>query len=127
MKLTYQQALWASYTILDTIYDEQKYQKLRFLLSDMSPFTFEDRICADPALWETWLKCSQKINPTGSLIFEQVMSVLIDFLRINEDEYTCFGEDDGNYSTDEVVSRMSNYIKNGYWLKILNAVEESRT
>lgn len=122
MNLSYKQALWASYTILDTIYDEMAYHKLRFILSDMSPFTFEDRICADPALWEMWLKCSNKTNPAGSLTYDQVMTTLVDFLKVNEADYSCFKEEGGDYSTDEVVVFVSNYVSNGYWEKTLNEV-----
>ena len=122
MNLSYQQALWAAFTILDKLYDEEHCKNLRFILSEMSPFTFEDRICADPALWESWLDCSKKVNDSGSLEFEQVMPTLIRFLKVNESKYMCFGKDRGSYSTDDIDKKLLPYVESGYWDSLLNRV-----
>lgn len=122
MNLSYKQALWAAYTMLDVLYDEQDCENLRFILSEMSPFTFKDRICADPALWESWLECSKNVNNSGSLEFEQVMPTLIDFLKANEAEYSCFEKDGGSYSTDDISKKLLLYVENGYWDSLLNRV-----
>ncbi len=124
MNLSYQQALWAAFTILDKLYDEQDCKNLRLILSEMSPFTFEDRICADPALWESWLDCSRKVNDSGSLEFEQVMNTLICFLKVNESKYMCFENDGGSYSTDDIKKKLLPYLGNGYWKSLLNKVAE---
>ena len=122
MNLSYQQALWAAFTILDKLYDEQDCKNLRFILSEMSPFTFEDRICADPALWESWLECSKNVNDSGSLEFEQVMPTLIRFLKVNESKYMCFEKDRGSYSTDDINKKLLPYLENGYCDSLLNKI-----
>ncbi len=50
------------------------------------------------------------------------MTALVDFLKFNEEEYSCFEEDGGNYSADEVISGISEYVKNGQWQEILDKV-----
>lgn len=52
MKLSYQRALWAAYAVLDELYKEKGDTiKLAEILSEMNPFLFIPRTCADPALW----------------------------------------------------------------------------
>ena len=122
MNLSYQRALWAAYTILDMVYDENEYHKLRFILSEMNPFIFENRTCSDPALWQSWTECCSATNSSGFLTFEQVMPVLVNFLKVNETEYSCFEEWGGAYSAEDVMSGISAYVKNGRWQEILNKV-----
>ncbi|MDE7398709.1 MAG: hypothetical protein K2N06_04185 [Oscillospiraceae bacterium] len=90
------------------------------ILSEMDPFLFIPRICADPALWVEWKKCCSKIDDSGFLTSEQVMPALEDFLKVNEEEYSCFDDMDGNYSADEVIRELSSFTENGLWDEILH-------
>lgn len=121
MKLSYQRALWAAYSVLDKLYKEKgDATKLLQIISEMDPFLWIPRTCADPALWVEWKKCCSKIDDSGFLTSEQVMPVLENFLRVNEEEYSCFDDIDGDYSADEVITELSAYVENGLWDKILN-------
>lgn len=122
MKLSYQRALWAAYTLLEVFCDDGEDHKLWFILDEMNPFVFKDRVCADPAVWQSWTECCKVVNDNGYLTFEQIMTVLVDFLKINEDEYSCFEEEGGNYSADDVIRSISTYVENGRWNEILNKV-----
>lgn len=120
-KLSYQRALWAAYAVLDKLYKEKgDATKLLQIISEMDPFLWIPRTCADPALWAEWKKCCSKIDDSGFLTSEQVMPALEDFLRVNEEEYSCFDDMDGDYSADEVINELSAYVENGLWDKILN-------
>lgn len=121
MKLSYQRALWAAYSVLDELYKEKgDTVKLAEILSEMNPFLFIPRTCADPALWEEWKKCCSKIDDSGFLTSEQVMPALEDFLKVNEEEYSCFDDTDGDYSADEIIRELSALTENGLWDEILN-------
>lgn len=122
MKLTYQRALWAAYTVLDRLFNDNDPYKLGQILSEMNPFLFTSWVCADPYLWEVWTDRCKAINDSGYLTFEQVMPALVDFLKFNEEEYTCFEEYGVKYSADEVISGISEYEKNGRWQEILDKV-----
>ncbi|MBD5111806.1 MAG: hypothetical protein HDT42_04635 [Ruminococcaceae bacterium] len=121
MKLSYQRALWAAYSVLNELYKEKGDTiRLAEILSEMNPFLFIPRTCADPALWVEWKKCCSKIDDSGFLTSEQVMPALEDFLRVNEEEYSCFDDMDGDYSADEIIRELSSFMKNGTWNKILD-------
>lgn len=122
MKLTYQRALWAAYTVLDRLFNDNDPYKLLQILSEMDPFVFTSRVCADPYLWVVWTDCCKAVNDSGYLTFEQVLPTLVNFLKFNEEEYSCFEELGGNYSADDVISGISEYVKNGSWQEILNKV-----
>lgn len=120
-KLSYQRALWAAYSVLDELYKEKgDTTKLVQILSEMNPFLFTPRICADPALWVVWKDCCSAIDDSGFLTFGQVMPALVNFLKANEKEYSCFDGMDGNYSAYEVISELSAFVDNGLWEEILN-------
>lgn len=120
MKLSYQRALWAAYTLLDQLED---IYKLDFFLSDINPFIYVGWICcADPAYWTIWTDCCKSVDDSGFLTFEQVMTVLVNFLKVNEEEFSCFAEYGGDYSADDVIRGISTYVKNGRWNEILNNV-----
>lgn len=50
------------------------------------------------------------------------MPVLVEFLKFNEEEYSCFEDIGGAYSADEVISALSVFVENGSWEEILNKV-----
>lgn len=128
MELSYQRALWAAYSVLDELYEKKgDTVKLVQILSEMNPFVFKDRVCADPALWEEWKKCCSKIDDSGFLTSEQVMPALKDFLKVNEEEYSCFDDMDGDYSADEVIHELSVFTENGFWDEILNRTASAET
>ena len=60
MNLSFKRALWATYTILEVLFDEKEHSNLRFILADMCPFTFKDKTCADPSIWQSWIECCKK-------------------------------------------------------------------
>lgn len=122
MKLTYQRALWAAYSLLSKLHHDKEDYGLLFILDEMDPFVFTSRVCADPYLWVVWTDCCKAVNDSGYLTFEQVLPTLVDFLRFNEEEYSCFEELGGNYSADDVISGISDYVKNGDWQEILDKV-----
>lgn len=124
MKLSYQQALWAAYTALDSLYDEKNTYKLPLILSEMNPFLFEPRTCADPALWQSWTECCSAVSSSDFLEAAEVMPVLAEFLRANEEEYKCFDDTGGDYSADEVIKALSALTENGQWEVILNNVHK---
>lgn len=124
IQLSYEQTMWAAYTLLDKIYNDG-YHKLRFLLSEMDPFVFADHSCADPALWEIWVKCCAKTSNNGLLSQVQTLSVLSDFLHVTQQEYSCFKNDSGDFSANEVISLVRNYVKNGYWADLFHKVHGS--
>lgn len=121
MKLSYQRALWAAYSVLDELYEKKgDTVKLIQILGEMDPFLFIPRTCADPALWAEWKKCCSKIDDSGFLTSEQVMPALEDFLKVNEEEYSCFDDMKGDYSADEIIRELSALTENGLWDEILN-------
>ncbi|MCM1274135.1 MAG: hypothetical protein NC299_02075 [Lachnospiraceae bacterium] len=65
MELSYQRALWAAYAALDSLYDEKNTYRLPLILSEMNPFLFEPRTCADPALWEDWKRRCAALAENG--------------------------------------------------------------
>lgn len=122
MKLSYQRALWAAYTVLERLFNDEDPYKLGELLSEMNPFLFTPRVCADPYLWSVWTDRCKSVDSSGFLTFEQVMPVLVEFLKFNEKEYSCFKDIAGDYSADAVVSALSVFVDNGNWEDILNRV-----
>ncbi len=82
MNLTYQRALWAAYTVLERLFNDKDPYKLGEILSEMNPFLFTSRVCADPYLWVVWTDCCKAINNSGYLTFEQVLPALVDFLQV---------------------------------------------
>lgn len=53
----------------------------------MCPFTFKDKTCADPAIWQSWIDCCKKTNDKSFLKSEQILSALVLFLKENESKY----------------------------------------
>ena len=85
MTLTYKQA-FPSYTLLDNLYEQRKYDAFMLLLSDMNPFV-SDEAPADPAVWNEWLK-NAKLNQQGGMLTELgAFQSLISFLQCNAQFY----------------------------------------
>lgn len=61
--------------------DDGESQKLWFILDEMNPFVFKDRGCADLVVWQSWTECCKVVNDSGFLTFEQIMAVLVNFLK----------------------------------------------
>lgn len=122
MNLSYQHSLWAAYKLLSSLYRNEESHGLLFILDEMDPFAFTNGTCADPAVWQSWTKCCKDVNDSGFLTSEQIISVLVKFLEVNEEEYSCFAEYGESYTADEVVRGISSYVKNGRWDEILNKV-----
>jgi hypothetical protein len=119
VKLLYKKALWVAYTVLENLYNDG-YEKLFIFLSEMSPSTFNDKTCSDPALWYEWTECSKKINDAGYLNCDQLFTVLVDYLKTCESEYKCFDDINGDFSSVEVIEKLQQYKINGRWDEILN-------
>ena len=73
--------------MLEMLFDEKEHSNLIFILADMCPFTFKDKTCADPAIWQSWIDCCKKTNDKSFLKSEQILSALVLFLKENESKY----------------------------------------
>jgi hypothetical protein len=87
IRLPYQQALFAVFTLLDDVFDLTHETALRGLLVDMNPFVFKERIPADLAIWNSWLDCVRFVQCGEKLTTKETMDVLMKFLSANVDEY----------------------------------------
>ena len=118
MVLTYKQALFAAYTLLDDLHDQKKDDALRELLADMNPFIFTDHTPADPATWGEWLNCATAIQKGGNLTDNAIFETLISFLRYNEGEY--------GYHSDLILKDIQTPIYRKRWEQLLSEVSENR-
>lgn len=69
MNLTLKQAYVSMYYYLDDIWNKIRNKKDIFslddfidLISDLNPFLFSETMSADPAAWEDWIDCVNKIK-----------------------------------------------------------------
>jgi len=116
MVLTYKQALFAAYTLLDDLHDQTKEDSLRELLSDMNPFIFTDHTPADQATWGEWVNCAKAIQSGGNLTDNAIFKTLISFLRYNEEEY--------GYNSDLILKYFQEPAYQKRWNQLLSKVSE---
>lgn len=116
MVLTYKQALFAGYTLLDDLLDQMKNESLKELLSDMNPFIFTDRTPADPATWSDWVTCAESIQSGGNLTGNAIFETLLSFLRHNEEEY--------GYHSDLILKELQTPVYQKRWEELLSKVSK---
>lgn len=116
MVLTYKQALFAAYTLLDDLHDQTKDDSLRELLADMNPFIFTDHTPIDQATWSEWVNCASAIQNNGNLTDSAIFDTLISFLRYNEKEY--------GYHCDLILKYLQTPVYQKRWKQLLNKVSE---
>ena len=114
MILSYKQALFAAYTLLDDLHDQTKSDPLRELLSDMNPFIFTDHTPADPATWSEWMNCATSIQDDGNLTDEAIFETLASFLNYNEGEY--------GYQSDLILKDIQTPLYQKRWEQLLEKV-----
>jgi hypothetical protein len=117
MVLTYKQALFAAYTILDDLHDQTRDESLRELLSDMNPFIFTDHTPVDRATWGEWVNCATAIQNDGNLTDNEIFETLISFLRYNEGEY--------GYHLDSILKDLQTPFYRRRWEQLLNKVSKN--
>ncbi len=116
MVLTYKQALFAAYTLLDDLHDQTKNDSLRELLSDMNPFIFTDHTPVDQATWGEWVNCAIAIQSDGNLTDSAIFETLISFLRYNEEEY--------GYHSEPILKELQTSVYQKRWEQLLSKVSE---
>lgn len=114
MTLTYQQALFAAFTLLADLYDQTKSDPLRELISDMNPFIFADHTPADPATWSDWVNCAKAIQGDGNLTDGAIFEALVSFLRYDEKEY--------GYQSDWILKELQTPAYQKRWEQLLEKV-----
>lgn len=116
MVLTYKQALFAAYTLLDDLHDQIKGDSLRELLADMNPFIFTNHVPVDQATWDEWVNCAKMIQNDGNLTGSAIFETLASFLRYNEKEY--------GYKSDLVIKYLQTPAYQKRWKQLLSKVSE---
>ncbi len=77
------------FRFLDNYYFLNESDSLGSLLGDMDPYIFGDaEMPADPAVWEDWLKCVEKVcGKADTIAPAQLRPLLFAFLEMYRDEW----------------------------------------
>lgn len=100
--MTKHQAYLGVFRFLDSYYFKNQNDGLGSLLGDMDPNIFGDgKMPADPAVWEDWQKCVEKVRGKNSYIASaQLKPLLFAFLEMYRDEW--------GYELDRVIRALQN-------------------
>lgn len=88
MKLSHEQGYYAMFYFLDDYYINHKEQdSLASLLGDLSPYTFDGCISADPAAWNDWKKSVAEVTKYDTLTSDEVLKVIMIFLKFYNNSF----------------------------------------
>lgn len=80
-------AFMAMYYLLDSVYSRMPSHNLAVVLGDICPFTFTDRMPADPAAWDDFCEYYKEAEAVNDSEFKTGYDTAIRFLRVYEDEW----------------------------------------
>ncbi len=80
-------AFMAMYNLLDGVYSQFPYKNLAVVLSDTSPYTWEDGMPADLATWDDYCEFYREMENAYSSEFDAAYYTCMKFLRQYEEEW----------------------------------------
>lgn len=100
--MTKHQAYLGVFRFLDSYYFKNQNDGLGSLLGDMDPNIFGNgEMPADPAVWEDWQKCTEKVCGRDDVVsISQLKPLLFTFLEMYRDEW--------GYELDQVILALQN-------------------
>ena len=100
--MTIRQGYVSIFKVLDNYFSHtDKDAELRPLLSDMNPYAFKEGYSADPAVWEDWQQCVEKVcGKNSDIASAQLKPLLFTFLEMYREEW--------GYELDQVIRTLQN-------------------